>query len=98
MLVLGLASAGCDSQQDLPKQEATFEELNLALARLEASGRGLPSSVEELTEIPELKGKVIPQVPPGFYIAINYLSKSVTVEVDENFDPSQAEGEIVQGF
>ena len=82
ILALVLASSGCESHEK-PLVEITFDDLNQALERIEQSGEGLPETVQELTNLPALQGKTLPQLPPGFYLAVDPETRTVAVRIDE---------------
>jgi len=63
--------------------EMTFEDLNLALEMMDRAGEGLPDTVQELTNLPSLQGKMLPKLPPGFYLAVDPETKTVAVRIDE---------------
>lgn len=83
-LLLALTTAGCGSPE-VPVEELTFEELNFILARIDQSGEDFPNTVEELMNYPSLRGKALPAVPPGFYLAVDQETKSVVVRLDEGY-------------
>ena len=83
LLALGLVSTGCESGDEPPPREITFEEMNTLLARIDHSGKPLPRSVEELVDVPELQGMVLPELPSGAYLQIDAATKSVIIEMGQ---------------
>ena len=83
MLAGLLATAGCGREESaLPPKELTIEEMNDALAYIEESGLDYPSSVYELTNLPQLHGKVFPALPDGQYFSIDRDHNRVIIEMD----------------
>jgi len=78
-----LATAGCGREESAPPpKELAIEEMNDALAYIEESGLDYPSSVYELTNLPQLHGKVFPVLPDGQYFSIDRDHNRVIIEMD----------------
>jgi hypothetical protein len=63
-----------------PGEEATLQELNRALMTWGMMDLGpAPSTVEQLTNSPALKGKRLPTLPPGKKLTIDFTRREVVV-------------------
>lgn len=82
LLMALLLSAGCSSKDVPPPKEVTLEELNAALAYIKESGMDYPKSVYDLTNLPQLQGKVFPVLPDGQYFSIDREKNKVVIEMD----------------
>ena len=85
VLALILVCTGCEPEKDAPPpEEVTIEELNLALDYLAKSGEEIPDTVQQLLELPQLSGTVLPETPPGIVLIIDREHNRVIPYFDES--------------
>jgi hypothetical protein len=82
LLTAFVLTAGCGSSDDTPRAEVTLDDLNAALVYLEESGKDIPASVYDLTNLPALQGMVFPTLPAGQYFSIDPDRNEVIIELD----------------
>ena len=82
LLTVLLLVAGCGGGDEEPRPEVSIDDLNAALDYLDESGREIPSSVYELTNLPALQGMIFPTLPEGQSFAIDQDSLQVIIELD----------------
>ena len=81
-LVVALAVVGCGKKGGKNSEEATLDDLNRALAVMSMGGARRPVEVNDLTNFPSLRGKVLPKPPAGKKLAIDQAHQMV-VFVDQ---------------
>ncbi|MEI8290628.1 MAG: hypothetical protein WCH99_14260 [Verrucomicrobiota bacterium] len=77
VLLLAVAISGCGKKTAAKSGEATLEELNQVLSVMSMGASHPPINVNQLTNFPTLRGKTLPQPPPGKKLIIDPATKSV---------------------
>ena len=80
VLLLAVAMSGCGKKTAVNSGEATLEELNQVLSVMSMGTSHPPTSVNQLTNFPTLRGKTLPQPPPGQKLVIDPTKKAVVFE------------------
>lgn len=81
-LLLAVAISGCGRKTASNSGEATLEDLNQVLSVMAMGGSHPPTSVNQLTNFPSLRGKQLPKPPAGKKLAIDKTLNQVVL-VDE---------------
>jgi hypothetical protein len=76
-LMFALAVFGCGKKAERNPTEATLDELNRALSVMSMGQGRPPTDVNDLTNFPALKGKVLPKPPPGKKLVLDASRRSV---------------------
>ena len=79
VLLLAVAMSGCGKKARVNSGEATLEELNQVLSVMSMGASHPPTSVNQLTNFPTLRGKTMPQPPPGQKLVIDPAKKAVVL-------------------
>lgn len=77
VLLLAVAMSGCGKKATVNSGEATLDELNQVLSVMSMGTSHPPTSVNQLTNFPTLRGKTLPQPPPGKKLTIDPATRSV---------------------
>jgi hypothetical protein len=77
--MLALNGASCTKQSSVQSDEATLPELNRALQTWVMSRGSYPNEISDLTNFPALRGKQIPQLPPGKRLIVDPGSSQIVV-------------------
>jgi hypothetical protein len=75
-LVVALAVLGCGKKGAQNSGEATLDELNRALSVMSIGGHP-PTNLNDLTNFPTLRGKVLPKPPAGKKLVLDPAGKRV---------------------
>ena len=82
-LIFALALVGCSKSGRLDTHpEATLADVNRAMARWQMANGQVPAEISDLTNSPTLKGRSLPNPPPGKKLAIDPVTRLV-VFVDQ---------------
>jgi hypothetical protein len=76
-LIFALAVFGCGKTGERNSTEATLDELNRALSVMSMGQGRPPTDVNDLTNFPSLRGKVLPKPPPGKKLVFDAARRSV---------------------
>ncbi len=77
VLLLTVAISGCGKKTAAKSGEATLEELNQVLSVMSMGASHAPTNVNQLTNFPTLRGKTLPQPPPGKKLVIDPSTRTV---------------------
>jgi hypothetical protein len=77
--MLALSGASCSKQSSVQRNEASLPELNRALQTWVISRGSYPNEINELTNFPTLRGKQLPQLPPGKRLIIDPNTSQIVV-------------------
>jgi len=77
--MLVLSGASCSKQSSVQRNEASLDELNRALQTWVMSRGGYPNEISDLTNFPTLRGKQLPQLPPGKKLIIDPTTSQIAV-------------------
>jgi len=79
MVVIIMCAASCSRASSSQENEATLPELNRALAMWTMEHGSYPKTIDELTNVPVLRNKQLPQLPPGEKLVLDPASHLIVI-------------------